>query len=135
MPFHLWLRFLTRQKLVTLQRHHLGTRGRDPRREIRIPGGPAPATTADRISQLLTGHLTSPSRAAVKEETKQRVQAALEQMEGIDREVLVLRHLEDLTNAEAAQELGIHPDAASKRYVRALTRLKDTFDTNSEGGI
>jgi RNA polymerase sigma-70 factor (ECF subfamily) len=62
------------------------------------------------------------------------VQEALNGMDAHDREVLVLRHFEELSNAEAAQVLGIKPSAAVNRYVRALKRLKDVFQ-GMPGGI
>ena len=72
----------------------------------------------------LVGQFTSPSRAAVRADVLGLVQAAIEQMDSIDREVLALRHFEDLTNSEVAEALGIEQDAASIRYIRALRRLK-----------
>jgi RNA polymerase sigma-70 factor (ECF subfamily) len=60
----------------------------------------------------------------MREELRARVEAALASMDEIDREVLLLRHFEELSNKEAAAVLGIQENAASNRYVRALTRLK-----------
>jgi RNA polymerase sigma-70 factor (ECF subfamily) len=68
--------------------------------------------------------LTSPSQAAIRDEWKKQLTEALESMDEIDREVLTLRHFEDLSNKEVADLLGIGENAASNRYVRALTRLK-----------
>ena len=75
-----------------------------------------------------------PSHAAMRAELKIRVQEALNSMDSNDREVLILRHFEELSNAEAAQVLGIKPSAAVNRYVRALKRLKDVFQ-GMPGGI
>jgi RNA polymerase sigma-70 factor (ECF subfamily) len=72
----------------------------------------------------LLGNLTSPSEAAVRAEMTAAVEQALECMNPIDREVLALRHFEELTNTETAEVLGIEQKAASIRYVRALARLK-----------
>ena len=71
------------------------------------------------------GDLTSPSQAAIRSEVQDRLQAALSEMDPLDREVLALRHFEELSNNEVAQVLGISKDAASKRHVRALKRLKE----------
>ena len=71
------------------------------------------------------GRLTSVSRAAIRAETRVRVQEALNSMDEIDREVLVLRHFEMLSNKEAAAVLRLEPSAASNRHMRALKRLKD----------
>ena len=77
-----------------------------------------------RAAQLIGRH-TSPSQAAIRAERKLRLQEALNRMDSIDREVLVMRHYEQLTNGEAALVLGLEKSAASKRYARALIRLKD----------
>jgi len=69
-------------------------------------------------------HLTTPSEAAVREETSRKLNEALSGMRELDREVLALRHFEQLTNREAARVLGISEQAASDRYIRALGRLK-----------
>jgi len=68
--------------------------------------------------------LTSPSQAAIRHELQARLRSALEEMDPLDREVLALRHFEELGNNEVAQVLGISKDAASKRHVRALKRLR-----------
>jgi RNA polymerase sigma-70 factor (ECF subfamily) len=125
--FFLWLRFLTRQKLVTLHRHHVGTQARDPRREVALADVAPPLATSESLAAALLGTATSPSQAAVRAELQAEVQAALNRMDGLDREVLVLRHFEDLANADVAVELGITEAAASKRYVRAAQRLSEAL--------
>ena len=125
MSFFLWLRFITQQRLLTLHQHHLGVQKRDPRREVPLgPPGYTGATSAALAARLL-GRYTTPSQAAMRAERKARLLAALERMEPIDREVLALRHLEQLSNVETAQVLGIQPSAASKRYLRAAKFLRD----------
>jgi len=126
-PFFLWLRFLTRQKLLTLHRRHVGTQGRDPRREISLAEAGAPLATSESLAAALLGTETSPSQAAMRWELKAEVQGALNRMEAMDREVLALRHFEQLSNAEVAQELGITKAAASKRYIRAVQRMSETL--------
>jgi RNA polymerase sigma-70 factor (ECF subfamily) len=134
MPFFLWLRFLTSQKLLQLHRHHLGAQARDAGREVSLYRGALPgASSADLAAQLL-GHSTRPSEAAIRAEMKIRLQEALNSMEPLDREVLALRHFEHLNNAETAQTLGIQESAASKRYLRALKKLKEIL-TRMPGGI
>ena len=73
------------------------------------------------------GRLTSPTQAALRAELQLRLQEVLNAMDPIDREVLSLRHFEELNNNETAQVLGISKTAASNRYVRALKRLKDAL--------
>ena len=75
------------------------------------------------LTGFLVGGLTSPSQAAMRDELRQQLQEALDGMDEIDREVLTLRHFEELSNNETAEVLGIHKAAASNRYARAMTRL------------
>jgi RNA polymerase sigma-70 factor (ECF subfamily) len=125
--FFLWLRFLAAQKLIDAQRHHLGAEKRNAGLEVSLYRGPMPEATSASLAAQLLGRLTSPSHAAIRAETKVKVQEVLNSMDPIDREVLVLRHFEHLSNNEAAELLGITKAAASKRYVSALRRLKETL--------
>jgi RNA polymerase sigma-70 factor (ECF subfamily) len=125
MPFFLWLRSITGHKLLELHRHHLGTQMRDASREVSLYRGTLPETTSAALAAQLLGHATRPSEVAIRAEMKIRLQEALNSMDPLDREVLALRHFEQLTTAEVAEELGIKEAAAGKRYIRALRRLKD----------
>jgi RNA polymerase sigma-70 factor (ECF subfamily) len=125
LPFFLWLRLLTGQRLVDLHRQHLGAKMRDAGREVSLHRGGLPQASSESLAELLLGRLTSPSRAARRAEIQARVQEALNAMDPIDREVLVLRHFEMLSNEETAQTLGLKPSAASNRHIRALKRLKE----------
>jgi RNA polymerase sigma-70 factor (ECF subfamily) len=127
LPFFLWLRLLTAQRLVDLHRQHLGTRMRDAGREVSLRAGAFPRASSASLAELLLGRLTSASRAAIRAETQRRVQDALNAMDAIDREVLVLRHFEMLSNEETAVVLGLKPSAASNRHLRALRRLKEVL--------
>jgi RNA polymerase sigma-70 factor (ECF subfamily) len=124
-PFFLWLRFLTGQRLVDLHRQHLGAKMRNAGLEVSLYRGDFPRASSASLAELLLGRLTSASRAAIRAETQLRVQEALNAMDPIDREVLVLRHFEMLSNEETAQVLGLKPSAASNRHIRALRRLKE----------
>jgi RNA polymerase sigma-70 factor (ECF subfamily) len=126
----LWLRGVVRNKLLEVHRHHLGTRMRDAGRELSLHddhGAAAPDATSAALVAHLTGHLTRPSVAAGRAEEGRRLHDALGTMDPLDREVLALRHFEQLTSDEAARVLGIAERAASKRYLRALKRLKDVL--------
>ncbi len=123
--FFLWLRFLAAQKLIDAQRHHLGVDKRNAELELSIYCGPMPEATSASLAAQLLGRLTSPSQAAIRAEAQLKVQEVLNQMDRLDREVLVLRHFEHLSNNETAELLGISKAAASKRYVSALRRLKE----------
>jgi RNA polymerase sigma-70 factor (ECF subfamily) len=125
MPFFLWLRGIAGHKLLELHRRHLGTPMRDARREVSLYRGALPGATSAALAAQLLGHQTRPSEAAVRAEAKIRLQEALNGMEPLDREVLALRHFEQLTNAEAARVLQIKEAAAGKRYLRALERLRE----------
>jgi RNA polymerase sigma-70 factor (ECF subfamily) len=125
MPFYLWLRHITGQKLITIHRQHLGAQMRDADREVSLYRGALPQTSSASLAAQLLGRFTSVSQAALRAELQVQVQEALNRMEPLDREVLALRHFEMLTNAETAAVLGIKKSAASNRYVRALERLKD----------
>jgi RNA polymerase sigma-70 factor (ECF subfamily) len=126
-PF-LWLRFLTAQRMMILHRQHLGAHARDAGREISLHRGAIPQATSVSLAHQLLGRLTSASQAAMRAELQTRLQVVLNGMDPLDREVLALRHFEELTNAETAEVLGIQKAAASNRYIRALRRLKDLLD-------
>ncbi len=128
MPFFLWLRFITVQKLCQLHRKHLGVKSRDAGREISIFAGPSPQATSAVLAAHLLGKHTSPSVAAMRAETTQRVENALNAMGEMDREILALRRFERLQNHEVAKLLDISTTAASNRYIRALERLRKEVD-------
>jgi RNA polymerase sigma-70 factor, ECF subfamily len=124
MPFYLWLRFLTGQKLIDLHRQHLGTQMRDAGQEVSLYRGALPQASSVSLAAQLLGRMTSASNAAIRAETQLRVQEALNSMDPMDREVLTLRHFEMLSNEETASVLELSKSAASNRYIRALKRLK-----------
>ena len=123
-PLFIWLRSLTLQRLTDLHRLHLGAKQRNAAREISLHSGPLPEASSISLAAQLVGQLTSASNAAIRAETQVRVQAALNLMEPVDREVLALRHFEMLTNEEVAHVLELKKSAASNRYIRALQRMK-----------
>ncbi len=125
MPFFLWLRIITGQKLIEVHRRHLGARMRAAGLEVSLYRGALPEADSASLAAQLLGKLTTASRAAARAENQLLVQGALNAMEPIDREVLTLRHFEMLSNEETAQVLGLSKSAASNRYVRALRRLKE----------
>jgi RNA polymerase sigma-70 factor (ECF subfamily) len=134
MPFYLWLRGIAGNKLLELHRHHLGARLRDASREVSLYRGSMPQTSSAALAAQLLGKDTRPSEAAVRAEMKVRLQEALNRMDPLDREVLALRHFEQLSTAEAAQVLGVETKAAGKRYLRALQRLRDILLDMPGGG-
>jgi RNA polymerase sigma-70 factor (ECF subfamily) len=126
-PFYLWVRFITGRKLQAVHRHHLGTHARDAGREVSLHRGSLPQASSVSLAEQLLGRYATPSQEIVRAELQIRVQEALNAMEPIDREILALRHFEEMSNAETAQVLGIGEAAASHRFVRALRRLKATL--------
>jgi RNA polymerase sigma-70 factor (ECF subfamily) len=125
LPPFLWLRLITGQRLSALHRRHLGAQKRNAGQEIALHRSPMPQATSVSLAEMLLGRLTSPTQAAQRAEVRILLQEALNGMDPIDREVLTLRHFEELTNAEVAQVLGLTKTAASNRYIRALERLRE----------
>jgi RNA polymerase sigma-70 factor, ECF subfamily len=123
-PF-LWLRFLTGQTLQALHRHHLKVQMRDAAQEVSLRRYSTLQANSASLAEMLLGRLTSPTRAARRAEMQLRLQELINSMDPLDREILALRHFEQLSNGEAAQVLGLSKTAASNRHVRALERLKD----------
>jgi RNA polymerase sigma-70 factor (ECF subfamily) len=133
-PLFLWLRLIVGERLLKLHRHHLGTQMRDAGMEVSIYRGALPETSSAALAALLLGKHTSPTQAAVRAERMIRLQEALNTLDPMDREVLSLRHFEELSLAETALSLGIEESAAAKRYIRALKRLKATL-ASMPGGL
>jgi RNA polymerase sigma-70 factor (ECF subfamily) len=123
-PFYVWLRALTGQRLIDVHRQHLGAKMRDAGQEVSLYRGALPQASSASLAQQLLAGLTTPTQAAVRAEMQLQLQEALNSMDPIDREVVVLRHFEELNNIETAAVLGIEAAAASKRYLRAIRRLK-----------
>lgn len=123
-PFYVWVRFLTLQRLQMIQRAQLG-----PERDA---GKDAPLASSESMAGQLAGHRTSPSQAAMRQELQVRLRAALDRMDKIDREVLAMRHFEEMSNNEVAEVLGITKSAASKRHLRALIQLKQVLGDRAD---
>ncbi len=122
-PF-VWLRMLVLQTLTDVHRHHLGAQMRDADREVDLRGCRYPLSTTASLAALLVGSMTSPSQAVARAEMLDQLERVIEAMDPLDREVLALRHFEELGNSEVAEVLGIQQKAASIRYIRALKRLQ-----------
>ena len=125
LPFFLWLRHMTGLKLSEVHRRHLGTQMRDADREVSLHRGGLPEADSVSLAAQLLGKLTTPSQAAIKAEQRIYVQEALNSMDPIDREVLALKHFEQLSTAEIAEVLGLSKAGAGSRYLRAIKRLRE----------
>ena len=97
-------------------------------REISLHRGALPGASSTSLAAQLLGRVTTASRIAARAEMQRLLQDAINTMDPIDREVIALRHFEELSNEEAALVLGLNKAAASKRYVRAMLRLKAVLD-------
>ena len=128
-PFFLWLRMLTGQRLMHVHRFHLQTAMRDAGREVSLYRKAMPEANSMSLAANLLGRMTSVSEKAMRAEVQVKLQETLNGLDDIDREILVLRHFEELSNKEAAKVLGIRKSAASNRYMRALKRLKDILSS------
>jgi RNA polymerase sigma-70 factor (ECF subfamily) len=129
MPFRLWLRQLAYDRLLMLRRHHVRAARRAVEREVAL---------SDRSSMLLAGQVLAaeptPSQHLVRHELVRRVHQAVGLLPEGDREVLIMRNLEGLSNREVAQLLGIDPATASRRYGRAVIRLREILLESDLGG-
>ena len=127
-PVFVWVRGVVLDTLIHVHRRHLAQM-RDAGLEVSIHGHPAGANVSSMsIAGWLVDDLTTASQLAVREETAKKVEDALNDMDEIDREVLILRHFEQLSNDEVASIVGVKKAAASRRYTRALLRFKEVVE-------
>jgi RNA polymerase sigma-70 factor (ECF subfamily) len=123
LAFYPWLRQLAWDKLVELQQRHIQTQKRSVKREAR-PLGQLPDESALELARRLLATGTSPSHQLLRKELRRQVQDALALLKEQDREVLVLRYLEQLPLREIADVLGVSEGAIKVRHLRALDRLR-----------
>ncbi|MEX0687071.1 MAG: sigma-70 family RNA polymerase sigma factor [Pirellulales bacterium] len=124
MPFRLWLRHMARDRLIDAHRRHRVASTRSIDREVPlVTGGDSDRSGADLAGQLADRELT-PAAAATWHELERRFADAVEQLEEADRQIVLLRHFEHLSTAEAAEVLGLSKPAAGMRYLRAMRRLR-----------
>ena len=132
LPFHVWLRQLAQDRIIDLHR-----RNHAQRRDIdREQGFQAPRfgdqSSLDMAAQIQDDQLT-PAAETIRREMEQRFHEALELLDDDDREIILLRHTEQLGNQEAAEFLGLTAAAAGMRHTRALRRLKEILTDRSPG--
>ena len=130
MPFIVWLRMEINQRLLEIHRFHFGAEKRDIRREVKITK-PDNGATSMALAAHIVAQMTSASGLFEKANQIQALEQTLSEMNELDREVIALRHFEELSNIEAAEVLNIEPSAASKRYLRALKRLKEIMQQHA----
>jgi RNA polymerase sigma-70 factor (ECF subfamily) len=126
LPFYPWLRHLAWERLIVVYRQHVQAQKRSVTREQRQVLPLADESAMELAGRLLGG--SSPISRLLRNELRDRVQALLTELPPNDREVLVLRHLEQLSIAEMAAVLGISEGAVKVRHLRALQRFRDLWD-------
>ena len=131
MPFHLWLRQITQDRLIDAHRRHRVSK----KRSVDVEQAPVVASNLDYSSiqfgpQIVDAELT-PAAAAIGKEMQKLFEEAVEEMDEIDQEIIAMRHFEQLTNQEVANVLQLSEPAASMRYLRAMRRLKEKFSAES----
>lgn len=128
MAFHLWLRQIAWDRIIdTYRRHRVSAkRNMDREQPMSVPAG-ADQSTMELAVQLCDPGLT-PASAATQREIATKVEAVIEQLSDQDREIILMRHYEHLSNLEIAEVLNLNPPAASMRYLRALRRLRELLE-------
>ncbi len=127
MPFHLWVRHIAKDHMIDAHRRHRLAQRRSLDREQPI----VPAALADRSSLELAGQFLdrelTPATAAVRHELQRRMQQAVAELDEDDREIILMRHYEQLSNQEVAAAVGLSEAAASMRHLRAVRRLREAL--------
>jgi RNA polymerase sigma-70 factor (ECF subfamily) len=130
MPFHIWLEKTAYETLLRLRRRHVEAACRGVGNEVPLPG-----RSSVRLAHLLLGGGPAPSQNLRDQELADQLRQAMAGLSEEDRDVLLLRGFEGLTNDEAGRILGVEPAAVSKRYTRALLRLRKLMGAaTSQGG-
>jgi RNA polymerase sigma-70 factor (ECF subfamily) len=127
MPFHLWLRHLAKDHIIDAHRRHRQAQRRTVDRERPLQAAWPDRSSLDLAADLIDRELT-PASAALRQELQRRLKTVLDQMADDDREVLLMRHFEQLSNQEVAEALGLSEAAAGMRHLRALRRLRELLE-------
>ena len=124
MPFHLWLRQLAQDRMIDLHRRHRGAQRRSLDREQSLAGPQFADRSGFDLMGQLADHELTPAAASIRKELEARFVVALDQLEDEDREIVLMRHFEQLGNSEVAEALGLSAAAAGMRHLRALRKLR-----------
>ena len=133
LPAFLWMRLVVSDRLTLCHREHLGSRMRDVAHEVSLYREPLPQASSAALASMLLGRLPIQSDAAIRAEQILQIQEAINSLEPLDREVVALRHFEQLSRAETAVVLGITEEAGAKRYIRAMKKLNAILAAMSGG--
>lgn len=132
MPFHLWLRHMAQDRIIDAHRRHQGAARRSIDREQAAGPTLDEASSIQLVAQLVDQEMT-PASAAIQQELQQKLQAVLMDLDETDREIILMRYYEQMSNQEVAAALDLTEAAASMRHLRALRRLKDAMtDSKSQ---
>lgn len=133
MPFHLWLRQIATDRLIDAHRRHRVSK----KRSVDLEQAPVVAANLDhstiRFEAYLPDGEMTPAAAAVHRELQRRFEAAIEEMDAQDQEIIVMRNFEKLSNQEVAHALELTEPAASMRYLRAMRRLRKILANDEDG--
>lgn len=124
MPFHLWLRQLAQDRMIDMHRRHRGAQRRSLDREQSLASPQFADHSGFDLMQQLADHELTPAAASIRKELEARFLVALQQLDDEDREIVLMRHFEQLGNSEVAEALGLSPAAAGMRHLRALRKLR-----------
>lgn len=134
LPFSVWLREMAKDRIIDLHRRHRVAVRRSLDKEQPL----SPANFGDRSSLELAARLRdpelTPAANALRRELHERFLEALDRMDEEDREILVIRHVEQLSNSDAAAILGLTPPAAGMRHLRALRRMREILGESDPSG-
>jgi RNA polymerase sigma-70 factor (ECF subfamily) len=125
LPFHLWLRQMALDRLIDAHRRHRGAARRSLDREQPLAAPPWNEHSTHELAARLCDPQPTPAAAATLAELKRRFAAAVDRLEPRDRDIVLMRHVERLSNGEVARAIGLSPPAASMRYLRAMRRLRE----------
>lgn len=134
MPFQLWLRHIAQDRLIDAHRRHRVAARRSVDREQPLEARAGLDHSAFDLAARLCDRELTPAAAATRHELERRFQAALETLDEHDREIVLLRHFEQLSNQQTAEVLGLSEPAAGMRYLRAVRRLRALLNESSEEG-
>ncbi|MBI4583897.1 MAG: sigma-70 family RNA polymerase sigma factor [Planctomycetes bacterium] len=133
MPFHLWIRRIAMDHLISAHRRHRQAQRRSVDKERSLADPAFKDRSSVELAAQLAAEGLTPAAAAIRKELEQRFAAALSELEEPDREIILMRHYEQLSNQEAARALGLSEPAAGMRYLRALRRLRAVLGEEPEG--
>lgn len=122
MSIFVWMRLVATERVLATHREHLGAKKRDARREQKLRVNKNSATSMC-LAENMLANFSSPDDHIARKELQRILMETLDSMEQVDQEIILMRAFENLSNAEAAESLGISPNGASNRYVRAMSRL------------